>query len=196
MKSRRNRGRKPSNNTNRNFDSTGPGVKVRGSASSVYEKYLQYARDAQTSGDRIASENFLQHAEHYQRILAAQAAKEAAQRELREAERAEEEAAKAEASETASETKAPEGDIKAAENGEVKATPDDEALDKPQRRRRTRRKPMTEAADEVQAKDASNEADKSQDEQTSKDEQAAPASLEVISEESSSTDQSDSLSAA
>lgn len=58
-------------NPNRTFDSNGPEVKIRGSASHVYEKYLQLARDANASGDRVAAENYLQHAEHYYRILAA-----------------------------------------------------------------------------------------------------------------------------
>ncbi len=61
-------------NPNRTFDSTGPDVKIRGSASHVYEKYLQLARDANTSGDRVMAENYLQHAEHYYRILATQQA--------------------------------------------------------------------------------------------------------------------------
>jgi hypothetical protein len=58
-------------NPNRTFDSNGPEVKIRGSASHIYEKYLQLARDSNASGDRIMAENYLQHAEHYFRILAA-----------------------------------------------------------------------------------------------------------------------------
>ena len=58
-------------NPNRTFDSSGPEVKIRGSASHVYEKYLQLARDANSSGDRVMAENYLQHAEHYYRIVAA-----------------------------------------------------------------------------------------------------------------------------
>ncbi|MEI9989803.1 MAG: DUF4167 domain-containing protein [Rhizomicrobium sp.] len=61
-------------NPNRTFDSSGPEVKIRGSASNVYEKYLQLARDANASGDRVMAENYLQHAEHYYRIMAAQQA--------------------------------------------------------------------------------------------------------------------------
>jgi hypothetical protein len=60
------------NNPNRSFDSNGPEVKIRGSATQVYEKYLQLARDANSSGDRVMAENYLQHAEHYFRIMAAQ----------------------------------------------------------------------------------------------------------------------------
>jgi Domain of unknown function (DUF4167) len=59
-------------NHNRSFDSTGPDVKIRGTAASVYEKYLQLARDASSAGDRVTQENYLQHAEHYYRILMAQ----------------------------------------------------------------------------------------------------------------------------
>lgn len=58
-------------NPNRTYDSNGPEIKIRGSASHVYEKYLQLARDANASGDRVMAENYLQHAEHYYRILAA-----------------------------------------------------------------------------------------------------------------------------
>jgi Domain of unknown function (DUF4167) len=52
-----------------NFDSNGPGVKIRGNAYQVFERYIALAREAQTSGDRIAAENLYQHAEHYYRIL-------------------------------------------------------------------------------------------------------------------------------
>ena len=60
------------NNPNRHFESVGPDVKIRGSAQQVLEKYQQYARDAQTSGDRILSEAYYQFAEHYLRIVAKQ----------------------------------------------------------------------------------------------------------------------------
>ena len=64
-------------NPNRTFDSSGPEVKIRGSAAHVYEKYLQLARDANSAGDRVTAENYLQHAEHYFRIMAAQQAQQA-----------------------------------------------------------------------------------------------------------------------
>jgi hypothetical protein len=54
------------------FDSSGPDIRVRGNAYQVLEKYLQLARDAGTAGDRVAAENFLQHADHYYRVVAAQ----------------------------------------------------------------------------------------------------------------------------
>ena len=50
-------------------DSSGPNGKLRGNAYQLHEKYLALARDAQSSGDRIAAENFYQHAEHYFRII-------------------------------------------------------------------------------------------------------------------------------
>jgi hypothetical protein len=70
----RNRGRKPQNSISRNYESSGPDVKIRGTAMHIAEKYASLARDAMSSGDSVAAENYLQHAEHYNRIiLAAQA---------------------------------------------------------------------------------------------------------------------------
>jgi hypothetical protein len=57
------------NVVNRVYDSAGPEGKVRGTPQQIIDKYLSLARDAQTTGDRVMSENFLQHAEHYQRLL-------------------------------------------------------------------------------------------------------------------------------
>src|ERR1700728_2062010 len=59
------------NPLSRMYESNGPDVKIRGPASHVAEKYLQLARDAQSSGDPIAAENYYQHAEHYFRLIAA-----------------------------------------------------------------------------------------------------------------------------
>jgi len=67
----RNRNRKGPNPLTRSYESNGGDVKIRGTALHVAEKYVQLARDAQASGDRVASENYLQHAEHYYRIVAA-----------------------------------------------------------------------------------------------------------------------------
>lgn len=73
MKRQRGRGRnKPNGQSNRHFESNGPDIKIRGSASHICEKYQQLARDASSSGDRVTAENYLQHAEHYFRILRAQ----------------------------------------------------------------------------------------------------------------------------
>lgn len=80
--SRRSRGRSNNNNNNNNtnrrqnvplrhqtFDSNGPDVRIRGNAWQVHEKYLALARDAAASGDRVMSESYNQHAEHYFRII-------------------------------------------------------------------------------------------------------------------------------
>src|SRR5437763_1557609 len=59
------------NPLSRMYESNGPDIKIRGTASHIGEKYLQLARDAQSSGDPIAAENYYQHAEHYFRLIAA-----------------------------------------------------------------------------------------------------------------------------
>jgi hypothetical protein len=53
---------------NQTFDSNGPEVRVRGTAQQVFERYVALAREAASTGDRIAAENLYQHAEHYFRI--------------------------------------------------------------------------------------------------------------------------------
>jgi hypothetical protein len=55
----------------RSFESNGPDVKIRGTPSHIAEKYIALARDAQSSGDPVLAENYLQHAEHYSRIIMA-----------------------------------------------------------------------------------------------------------------------------
>ena len=72
--SRRSRGRGSSrrggaSSGNRVIDSSGPETKVRGNIRQVWEKYLALARDAASSGDRILSEGYYQHAEHYYRMI-------------------------------------------------------------------------------------------------------------------------------
>src|SRR5690606_19998171 len=66
-----NNNRKGPNPLSRNYESNGPDVKIRGSAQQIAEKYTTLARDAMSSGDRVMAENYLQHAEHYNRIIAA-----------------------------------------------------------------------------------------------------------------------------
>jgi len=51
------------------FDSNGPDVRIRGTANQVADKYKALAKDAASAGDRSLAENYLQHAEHYQRII-------------------------------------------------------------------------------------------------------------------------------
>jgi hypothetical protein len=66
-----NNNRKGPNPLSRNYESNGPDVKIRGNAQHIADKYSQLARDATASGDRVMAENYLQHAEHYYRIIAA-----------------------------------------------------------------------------------------------------------------------------
>lgn len=56
-------------NRNHVFDSSGPDVRVRGTAQQLFERYLQLGRDATSGGDRVMAESYFQHAEHYFRIL-------------------------------------------------------------------------------------------------------------------------------
>jgi hypothetical protein len=71
MRGRNNNHRKTHNPMARVFESNGPDVKIRGNPAHIAEKYMQLARDAQSSGDPIAAENYYQHAEHYYRVIAA-----------------------------------------------------------------------------------------------------------------------------
>src|ERR1700750_2406860 len=66
-----NNNRRGENPMTRVFESNGPDIKIRGTASHIAEKYLQLARDARSSGDPVAAENYYQHAEHYFRLIAA-----------------------------------------------------------------------------------------------------------------------------
>jgi hypothetical protein len=65
-----NQHRKSQNPLTRVYESNGPDVKIRGTASTIAEKYIQLARDSQSSGDPVAAENYYQHAEHYFRLIA------------------------------------------------------------------------------------------------------------------------------
>ena len=85
-KQNRNNNRSVGNVLNRVFDSSGPEGKVRGTPQQIIDKYNQLARDAQLSNDRVATENFQQHAEHYLRILAIALKEQEAKRELQEKE--------------------------------------------------------------------------------------------------------------
>jgi hypothetical protein len=81
----RGRSRKGPNPLTRSYESNGPDVKVRGTAAHVADKYMSLARDAQSAGDTVSAENYLQHAEHYNRIvMAAQAQFQQSQPQFRE----------------------------------------------------------------------------------------------------------------
>lgn len=80
-----NRQRSLGNIINRVFDSSGPEGKVRGTPQQIIDKYLMLARDAQLSNDRVAEQAFLQHAEHYTRLLGEAQREMAREQELRQA---------------------------------------------------------------------------------------------------------------
>ena len=69
-RNRNNRGRNNNNGRSKIFDSNGPEVRIRGTAHQICEKYLTLAKDARSSGDVVMAESYLQHAEHYQRVIA------------------------------------------------------------------------------------------------------------------------------
>ena len=77
MRGRPTNNRRGPNPLTRSYELNGPDVKIRGNAHHVAEKYLQLARDAHTGGDPVAAENYLQHAEHYFRLIAAAQAAQA-----------------------------------------------------------------------------------------------------------------------
>ncbi len=113
-RSKNNRNRPSGNVVNRVFDSSGPEGKVRGTPQQIIDKYNQLARDAQLSNDRVAAENFQQHAEHYMRMLSEaqremEARREDQERQNRErqAERDRERAARADRQERESNQPAP-----------------------------------------------------------------------------------------
>lgn len=87
---RRSRGRnnnrgKGGHNRTQVYDSNGPEVRIRGTAHQISEKYEALAKDALSTGDRVMAESYLQHAEHYQRIVSEINAQQAARDENRKA---------------------------------------------------------------------------------------------------------------
>ncbi|MBU2982773.1 DUF4167 domain-containing protein [Lentibacter algarum] len=151
---RNNNNRSGVNVVNRVFDSSGPEGKVRGTPQQIIEKYNQLARDAQLAGDRVATENFQQHAEHYLRLLAEAMREQEAKREQQEAqnrdrqaerdrerneriERQERESNSGQAQQPTDPASAPQPDV-AGDSGLV-ATPE-ETAPKPKRPRKPRRK--------------------------------------------------------
>ncbi len=144
------------NVVNRVFDSSGPESKVRGTPQQIIDKYNQLARDSQLSGDRVATENFQQHAEHYLRMLGEAMREQEAKREQqeaqnrdRQAERDRERQERAERQERESNAPAqahdpsqvPQPDLADAAGGDSGLVETPEASsDKPKPRRRTRKK--------------------------------------------------------
>ena len=161
-RNKNNRNRPSGNIVNRVFDSNGPEGKVRGTPQQIIDKYNQLARDSQLSGDRVATENFQQHAEHYLRMLAeAQREMEARREEQerqnrdRQAERDRERAARMERQEREAQgqqsdasdpAEAPQPDVvmdvaSGGDAGLVETPEEAPAVEKPKQQRRRRPKP-------------------------------------------------------
>lgn len=68
-KSNRRNNNNVGNVLNRVYESAGPEGRVRGTPAQVIEKYQTLAHDSFLAGDRVATENFQQHAEHYIRLI-------------------------------------------------------------------------------------------------------------------------------
>lgn len=155
MNKQRSRGRNNNNQRrggggnplSRNYESNGPDVKIRGNASHIAEKYTQLARDAAASGDNVMAENYLQHAEHYNRIiLAAQAQFQPRQ----------DQQAEASSDDGASEDEAVKAEAKP-ETAEVETRADagsDEGKPRRAQRQRRPRRENTEEAAKAEASDA------------------------------------------
>ncbi len=165
----RNRSNTVGNVVNRVFDSSGPESKVRGTPQQIIEKYNQLARDAQLANDRVAAENFQQHAEHYLRLLGAAQKEQDARREQQEREnrdrqaerdrerqeQAERDRERQEREGQAQQDDGPEGDqpkVVEAGGGDpgLVETPENQVPEKPKRARKPRRKPEpSQKADEA-----------------------------------------------
>lgn len=179
----RGRNRKPQNPMSRNYESNGPDVKIRGNAGHIAEKYSTLARDALSNGDTVMAENYLQHAEHYNRLIAAA-----------QLQRAEENAAnmaangrgpQPEVSEEASEASdTPKDQETTAETKPSDASDDSQEEAKPRkngRGRRTKRAPI-EASTEAESDKSSKEVNGSEDHDAS--------DADVISDDAASLPQS------
>ena len=147
-------------NPNRHYESNGPDVRIRGSAQQILDKYMQYARDAQTAGDRVKAEALFQHAEHYARIVAVfEKQKEEArlEREAREAAKAEERAQREAERAEKGEDETTEGG-EAADDAETVEASADGSEDAPKPRRRSR-KPREDAGEDAAENDSVDAAD-------------------------------------
>lgn len=166
----RGRGNKQNQNPlNRSYDSNGPDVRIRGNAAHIAEKYSALARDSLSAGDTVMAENYLQHAEHYNRIIqAAQAARdeEMAQRE---ADRSDRDTQKSEQADDNG------NDLDTAE-----ASDDDPNAQEQPRRRKPRRKPKSDLAlDASQDDEADGNVDQAEAEQPSIELDALPKEAEA-----------------
>ncbi len=189
----RGRGRKPQNPMSRNFESNGPDVKIRGNAAHIAEKYSALARDCLSNGDRVIAENYLQHAEHYNRIVAAaqqqseaRAAEIAAKNAQNEAENQNSENAEAAATNG-------KGDGEEKANGKAESVRDNDNVEadaapkerKNSRNRRPRKQPAADATQNSSTKSENSEEPEVAVEAISDDAAKLPGSLlgEMVAEE-------------
>lgn len=169
-RSKGNRNRSQSNQggnvVNRVFDSSGPEGKVRGTPQQIIEKYNQLTRDAQLGNDRVAAENFQQHAEHYTRMLSeaqreidARREEQERQNRERQAERDRERAERQEREATQAADQQPTTDHAAQQQPDVVSpaadsnlveTPETQPKPKPKRAPRRKPRPKPEASGEDQ----------------------------------------------
>ena len=168
-KGNRNNNRSVGNIINRVFDSSGPEGKVRGTPQQIIEKYNQLARDAQLSGDRVATENFQQHAEHYLRLLGEAQKEQEAKREEqerqnreRQAERDRERAQRQEREASGTDlADAPQPDVIVNEDTEsdLVETPENQKPAKPKRPRKPKKKAEEDVSDSAESEGTSPESD-------------------------------------
>lgn len=145
----KNNNRRPSGNIiNRVFDSSGPEGKVRGTPQQIIDKYNQLARDATLAGDRVAVENFQQHAEHYTRLLAEAQREQAERQAQQEAQQAQANEARRERQEAQAREQAANAEEGSAESGsnatdaavsDGESQPADVQEERPARKPRNRR---------------------------------------------------------
>ncbi|SHL68911.1 protein of unknown function [Roseovarius litoreus] len=162
------------NIVNRVFESSGPEGKVRGTPQQIIDKYNQLARDAQLGNDRVAAENFQQHAEHYLRMLGAAQKEQDARREQQERENRDRQAERDRAerpdrpkrpdhepAEAVDMANAPQPDLEPAQEREESSlveTPESQKAEKPKRPRKPRaKKVQPEAGDDGQKASAAAE---------------------------------------
>ncbi|MCV2880792.1 DUF4167 domain-containing protein [Actibacterium sp. XHP0104] len=160
-RSKSNRSRSVGNIVNRVFDSSGPEGKVRGTPQQIIEKYNQLARDAQLANDRVAAENFQQHAEHYTRLLGEAQREMDARREQQEAQQNRDRPNQGDdGNQRADMGEQPKGDaLDVADTGSdsgdsgLVETPEQKPVEKPAPRRRAR-KPKAQGGDDQAEKPA------------------------------------------
>ena len=148
-----NRGRNQ-NPLQRSYESNGPDLKVRGNAQQVADKYAQLARDATSSGDRVMAENYLQHAEHYNRIIIAAQAEQADQQRRRDEQRERDDRRRDDRRDERRSEREDRDESRRDDGRRDEARRDDDGDDRQDRRRRRRRDERVEADGRVDASEA------------------------------------------